>query len=131
MKLIDTYKIGDKIYFDYTIPFTGIVEETGTLYKFVKIKDKCIIKVKQYLKVSVSKSDSIITFYSIQDKFKDFDNINLGKVYSNNAVYLLEKDLNRVKEIFNQYYQDQIDEYNEKINGLKQKQKELDTMTEK
>ena len=130
MKPIDIYKIGDKIYFDYTTLFTGVVEETGTLYKFVKIGDKCIIKVKPYLKVSVSKSDSIITFYSVQGMSKDFDNIDLGKVYSNNTVYLLEKDLDKVKEIFKQYYQEQIDEYNEKINSLKQKQEELDNIAE-
>ena len=129
MKPINTYKIGDEIYFDYTIPFTGIVEETGTLYKFTKIGDKCIIKEKLYLKVSVAKSNPVITFYSVQG-MNDFDNVDLGKVYNNHTVYLLEKDLDKVKEIFKQYYQEQINEYNEKINDLKQKQEELDTMTE-
>ena len=98
MKPIETYNIGDKIYFDYTIPFTGIVEEIGTLYKFVKIKDKCIIKEKPYLKVLVSKSDSVITFYSVQC-MNNFDNVDLGKVYDNHNVYLLEKNLDKVKEI--------------------------------
>ena len=110
--------------------FTGIVEETGNLYKFVKIGDKCIIRVKPYLKMSVAKAVPAVTFYSVQGMNKDFDNVDLGKVYDNHTVYLLEKDLDKVKEIFKQYYQAKIDEYNEKINGLKQKQEELDTMTE-
>ena len=132
MKLIDTYKIGDEYYFDYIAnPFTGIVEETGTLYKFVKVGDKCTVTVKPYLKMSVAKSNPVIKFYSIQDVYEDIYYIELGKVYTNNTVYLLEKDLDKVKEIFNQYYQDKIDEYNEKINGLKQKQEALDIMVEK
>ena len=130
MKPIETYNIGDEIYFDYMMPFTGIVEETGNLYKFTKIGDKCIIKVKPYLKISVTKSNSVITFYSVQGMSKDFDNVDLGKVYDNHTVYLLEKDLDKVKEIFKQYYQEQINEYNEKINGLKQKQDTLNIMTE-
>ena len=130
MEPIETYKIGDKIYFDYMMPFTGIVEETGTLYKFTKIGDKCIIKIKSYLKMSVAEAVPAVTFYSVQGMSEDFDNVDLGKVYDNHTVYLLEKDLDKVKEIFKEYYQAKIEEYNEKINGLKQKQEELNTMTE-
>lgn len=130
MKPIETYEIGDEIYFDYMMPFTGIVEETGTLYKFTKIGDKCIIKEKPYLKMSVAKAVPAVTFYSVKGMSEDFDNVDLGKVYDNHTVYLLEKDLNKVKEIFKEYYQAKIEEYNEKINGLKQKQEELDIMTE-
>ena len=81
--------------------------------------------------MSVAKSNPVIKFYSIQDVYEDIYYIELGKVYTNNTVYLLEKDLDKVKEIFKQYYQDKIDEYNEKIKGLKQKQEALDIMTEK
>ena len=63
--------------------------------------------------------------------YEDIYYIELGNVYTNNTVYLLEKDLDKVKEIFNQYYQAKIDEYNEKINSLKQKQEALDIMVEK